>query len=56
MYQGGEPNLANQEYLRTKEELRNKEKLYKLQQELLESERKRISLLEALLKNNSIDF
>ncbi|HET7117839.1 MAG TPA: helix-turn-helix domain-containing protein [Hanamia sp.] len=43
MHQGGDFNPG-------------KEKIYKLHQELLESERKRIILLEALLKNNNIDF
>lgn len=32
------------------------EQIHRLQQELLESERKRIALLEALLKNNNIQF
>ncbi|PYF76132.1 helix-turn-helix domain-containing protein [Pedobacter nutrimenti] len=32
------------------------DRVVKLQEELLESERKRIALLEALLKNNNIDF
>lgn len=36
--------------------LSNKERIYELQQQLLESEQKRIALLEALLKKNSIDF
>ena len=36
--------------------LSNKEKIYELQQQLLESEQKRIALLEALLKKNNIDF
>lgn len=36
--------------------LQHRERLYQLQQELLDSERKRIELLEALLKNNNIEF
>jgi len=36
--------------------LSNKEKIYELQRQLLESEQKRIALLEALLKKNNIDF
>ena len=36
--------------------LSNKEKIYELQQQLLESEQKRIALLEAVLKKNNIDF
>ena len=36
--------------------LSNKEKIYELQQQLLESEQKRIALLEALLKKNNIDL
>jgi len=50
MHQGGTPDILK------KEEAKNKERIYELQQELLESERKRITLLEALLKNNNIDF
>jgi transcriptional regulator with XRE-family HTH domain len=45
MHQGG-----------TNVESENNKKILKLQEELLESERKRISLLEALLKNNNIEF
>uniref|UniRef100_F4CF52 Helix-turn-helix domain protein n=1 Tax=Sphingobacterium sp. (strain 21) TaxID=743722 RepID=F4CF52_SPHS2 len=37
-------------------ESESNKKILKLQEELLESERKRISLLEALLKNNNIEF
>lgn len=48
MHQGGDTSLSSI--------LSNKEKIYKLQQELLESERKRIALLEALLKKNNIDI
>ncbi|MBX3242286.1 MAG: helix-turn-helix transcriptional regulator [Chitinophagaceae bacterium] len=54
MHQGGNAALVNRETI-NKEAL-NKEKIYELQQELLESERKRIMLLEALLKKNNIDF
>ncbi len=32
------------------------DKIQKLQEELLESERNRIALLEALLRKNNIDF
>lgn len=48
MHQGDDTSLSSI--------LSNKEKLYGLQQELLESERKRIALLEALLKKSNIDF
>ncbi|TXJ28258.1 MAG: XRE family transcriptional regulator [Chitinophagaceae bacterium] len=44
MNQGGQGNETNVE------------RVQKLQQELLESERQRIALLEALLKNNNIHF
>lgn len=36
--------------------LYNKEKVYELQQELIESQQKRIFLLEALLRHNNIEF
>lgn len=48
MHQGGDTSFSSI--------LETKEKIYELQRELLESERKRIILLEALLKNNNIDF
>ncbi|MCH5685216.1 hypothetical protein LWM68_13750 [Niabella sp. W65] len=54
MHQGGNAALVNRETI-NKEAL-NKEKIYELQQELLESERKRIMLLEALLKKTILTF
>ncbi|TWI20344.1 helix-turn-helix domain-containing protein [Sphingobacterium siyangense] len=48
MHQNGDTSVSDL--------LNNKERIYDLQRELLESERKRIVLLEALLKLNNIDF
>lgn len=48
MHQGGDTSLGSI--------LLNKERLYELQQQLIDSQQKRILLLEALLRHNNIDF